>query len=255
MWRLPFMVFLLLLAVGPIRAADLSASFEQANKLYEEGKFAAAVDAYNTLLETGRASTAIYFNRGNAFFKLGQVGRAIASYRLAEQISPRDPDLQANLRFARTQARGGTQYRKDLWHRWLGALTLNEWTLLTAAAAWLLLGLLAIAQWRPELGRKMRNWLVTAGLTVFLLGISLVGALNNGYFTTTAIVITGEAEVRNGPLDESQTAFKVRDGVELNVLDRKDDWLEVVDPAQRSGWVRQSQMLIFEPGREHKSKL
>jgi tetratricopeptide (TPR) repeat protein len=255
MWRLPFMVFLLLLALAPLEAADLSAGFEQANKLYEEGKFAAAADAYNKLLETGSASTALYFNRGNAFFKLGQVGRAIASYRLAEQISPRDPDLQANLRFARTQARGGSPYRKDFWQRWLGALTLNEWAILTAAAAWFLFVLLALTQWRPELGRKLRLWLLTAGICVVILGISLAGALNTGYFTTTAIVVAGEAEVRNGPLDESQPAFKVRDGVELNVLDRKDDWLEVVDPAQRSGWVRQNQTLIFDPGRDRKSKL
>src|SRR4051794_37318735 len=75
-------VLLLLLAVAPARAADLPTNFEQANKLYEEGKFAAAADAYNALVESGSASTAIYFNRGNAFFKLGQIGRAIASYRL-----------------------------------------------------------------------------------------------------------------------------------------------------------------------------
>src|SRR5947208_2144848 len=100
-WHLPVVVLLLLLVALPLRAVDLSAGFEQANKLYEEGKYAAAVDAYTKLLESGSGSEALYFNRGNALFKLGQVGRAIASYRLAEKISPRDPDLRANLQFAR----------------------------------------------------------------------------------------------------------------------------------------------------------
>jgi tetratricopeptide (TPR) repeat protein len=254
-WHLPAIVLLLLLAALPLRAVEFAAAFEQANKLYEEGKYAAAVDAYNQLLETGSASEALYFNRGNALFKLGQVGRAIASYRLAEKISPRDPDLRANLQFARTQARGGSPYRREFWQRWLGTLTLNEWTFLTAGATWIFFMLLAAAQWRPELGRKLRVWLLAASAAVLLLGMSLAGVLNNDCFTTSAIVIAGEAEVRNGPLDESQTAFKVRDGVELNVLDRKDDWLEVVDSAQRVGWVRQNQMLILEPAASGKSKL
>jgi tetratricopeptide (TPR) repeat protein len=253
-WQLPVVILLLLLVALPLRAVDLSAGFEQANKLYEEGKYAAAVDAYNKLLEGGSGSEALYFNRGNALFKLGQVGRAIASYRMAEKISPRDPDLRANLQFARTQARGGSVYRKDFGQRWLGALTLNEWTLVTAVVMWIFFMLLAVAQWRPELGRKLRVCLVAAGSAVLLLGVSLAGVLNNDCFTTSAIVVAGEAEVHNGPLDESQTAFKVRDGVELRVLDRKDDWLEIVDSAQRSGWVRQNQMLLFEPAAARKSK-
>src|SRR6185436_15071392 len=59
-----------------LRAADLTPAFEAANKLYEEGKYPDAIAAYDKLLETGNASAALYFNRGNAFLKLGQLGRA-----------------------------------------------------------------------------------------------------------------------------------------------------------------------------------
>ena len=134
-----------------LQAGDLAADFEQANKFYEEGKYDAAVQAYDKLLETGNASEALYFNRGNALFKLGQVRRAIASYRLAERISPRDPELRANLQFARTRARGGSPYQAERWRLWLGVLTVNEWTLLTAVAAWALFVFLALGQWRTEL--------------------------------------------------------------------------------------------------------
>ena len=47
-------------------------------------------------------------NLGNAYFKSGQLGKAIAAYREAEQMSPRDPDVRANLRFARNQVQGPT---------------------------------------------------------------------------------------------------------------------------------------------------
>jgi tetratricopeptide (TPR) repeat protein len=239
------LVAVFVLAILPLHAADVVSGFEQANKLYEEGKYSLAAKAYDKLIEGGGVSEAIYFNRGNALFKLGQIGRAIASYREAQQLAPRDPDVRANLQFARSQARGGEPYREGLWQRYLEFFTINEWTLLTVAALWIFFALLATGQLRPD--RGLRRWYLVAALAILLPGISLACDLATDYFTTTAIVVTGEAEVRNGPLDESQTAFKVRDGAELNVLDRKDDWLQVLDAGQRVGWLRQNQVLIISP--------
>src|SRR5262245_50565847 len=101
---------LALLFLSSAHAASESAGppFDSANLLYEQGKFAEAASAYQSLLKSGRTSAAVYYNLGNAFFKAGQIGRAIAAYARAEQITPRDPDLRANLQFARNQVQGPT---------------------------------------------------------------------------------------------------------------------------------------------------
>ena len=92
-----------LLHPAAVRAESGSGGFEAANKLYEEGKFAQAAAAYEQLIQSGRVSAPLYFNLGNAWFKSGQMGRAITAYRRAEQLAPRDPDVRANLQFARNQ--------------------------------------------------------------------------------------------------------------------------------------------------------
>src|SRR5437016_6228026 len=69
------------------RAGDVALAFEQANRLYEEEKFTEAAAAYQSMIGNGRVSSALYFNLGNALFKSGQIGRAIANYRLAEQLA------------------------------------------------------------------------------------------------------------------------------------------------------------------------
>jgi tetratricopeptide (TPR) repeat protein len=229
-------------------AADIASAFEAANKLYEQGRYSDAVNGYNQLLASGNVSEALYFNLGNAQFKLGQLGRAIASYREARQLAPRDGELRANLQFARTRARGGSTYHNDRLRVWLGNVSLNEWTLLTAVAFWALFILLALGQWKAELKSKLRSYIVTAAGAAVLFGLCLCLALKLDYLTPSAIVVTGEADVRNGPLDESPGIYKVRDGAELEVVDRKDGWLQVLDPAQRIGWVRQDQVLIFDSG-------
>lgn len=251
-----FILFTLLLAFLslPLFARDLASDFDAANKFYEQGHYADAVTAYDKLLASGPVSESVYFNRGNAYFKLGQVGRAIASYRQAQRLAPRDRDVLANLQFARSRARGGAPYHADRWRTMLASLTLNEWTLLTCVALWVLFALLALNQWRPGLKLSLRNFVLGAGIAAVCFGICLFVSLNVDYLTPSAIVTVGEADVRNGPLEESPGVFKVRDGTELEVLDTKDNWLQVLDPAQRVGWMRQDQVLLLDAGKTQASR-
>lgn len=227
----------------PPSAEDSTAAFDAANILYAEGKFTEAAGAYERILGAGYVSPALYFNLGNAFFKSGQIGRAIAAYRRAEQLSPRDPDLRANLQFARNQVQGPT-LRASRWERLLGTLSLNEWTWLGAGALWLTFALLTVRQLRPALARSLKNWAFAAGGVAVLLIVCLALVFAGSSKSKAAIVAAPEAAVRTGPLDGSPNAFTARDGAELRVLDQKGDWLEVTDGTRR-GWVKLTQVIAL----------
>src|SRR5205823_1595380 len=115
------------------------------------------------------ASPALLFNLGNAFFKNGQVGRAIAAYREAEQIDPRDPDIRANLKFV-LGAVPGNDTRVSGIDRALGLLTLNERGFWTAIALWLWFGCLALGQARPALKNNLRAVVTAAAIFAICFG-------------------------------------------------------------------------------------
>jgi tetratricopeptide (TPR) repeat protein len=234
---------LLLVAAFPPRSPAAAVPFDLANKLYEEGKFTEAASAYEQLARSGETSAALYFNLGNAFFKSGQIGRALAAYRTAEQITPRDPDLRANLQFARNQV-PGPRLLPSRWQRGLGRLALNEWTVLAAVVVWVWLLLLAVLQWRPALRPALRMYALALAVLVVLSCACVAAALRETRFTRTAIVVVRDAVVRYGPLAESPTAFTVHDGAELRVLDQKDEWLQVTAGPRRVGWLRRDQTLV-----------
>jgi tetratricopeptide (TPR) repeat protein len=243
----------LILGVFSSRADDVSARFDAANKLYEQGKFSAAIKSYDELLATGKVSSALYFNRGDAFFKAGELGQAIASYRQAEQLAPRDHALRANLQFVRARARGGAPLPGNRASDWLGYLSLNEWALLFGLSLWLMFIFLICGEWKTDLKPKLKKGFNISICATVLFGVCL-GVRHGIYRSPTAIVTAGEADVRNGPLDESPSLFKVRDGMELEVLDQKDNWLQVQDSAQRTGWLRRDDALLFKAGSPEKSK-
>ncbi len=230
-------------SAGLLPATSVEGAFDAANQLYEQGKYAEAAGAYERLVQAGSVSPVLYFNLGNARFKSSQIGRAIAAYRQAAQLTPRDPDVRANLQFARNRVQG-TTVRASRWARGLGMLSLDEWTELAVAAVWLTFLLLAAMQLRPNLRRPLRSYTAVCGGAAVILGACLGCALTNHRTVDIAIVTRGDATVRNGPLEESKDAFTAHDGAELRVLDRKDEWLQVTDGARSIGWLRREQALV-----------
>jgi tetratricopeptide (TPR) repeat protein len=230
------------LSTNTLAAEDFTKTFDAANKFYEQGKFSEAASAYEKMIQSGSVSPALYFNLGNALFKSSRIGRAIAAYRQAEQLAPRDPDVRANLQFARNQIQGPT-LPPSRWQRWLGKLTVNEWTMLASVALWLSLLSLMLMQIRPALKPSLRSFAIGSGIATVMLCACLATVLFTGS-REIAIVTAHEAAVRSGPLDESQSVFTAHDGEELAILDAKDDWLQV-NAGQRLGWLKREQVLLF----------
>ncbi len=245
-FNLILILFASLFFAGTIFAADVATDFSAANKLYAEGKFSDAAAGYEKILQAGGQSPALLFNYGSAEFKAGHLGRAIAAYRQAAQLSPRDSEIRANLAFARNQVQDGTA-RGARWQNWAGILTLNEGAVLTATLFWLTFGLLIARQLRPALVPKLSTVTrVFVALTIFS-GIVL-GVQAAGHFRSmTAVVVADNVTARSGPFDDAQSAFTVRDGAELSVLDRRDGWVQVTDGTGKSGWLPAKQVEVL-PG-------
>jgi len=236
-----------------LTAQNATATFEEANKLYEQGKYAEAAANYEKLLASTPASPALYFNLGNAWFKAGQNGRAIAAYRQAQKLAPRDPSLRFNLNFVRKKVIGSDSPPPENWQHRLATLTLNEWTGLALGAFWLWFLLLALREVRPAFRRSLSGYATTAGIAACMLMACLGAAVYEQSSVKEAVVIATNAVVRYGPLEESKVFYQLRDGSEVTVLDqqqltvgdKQQSWLQVQDTARRIGWVQSDQLILI----------
>jgi tetratricopeptide (TPR) repeat protein len=243
-WKSAFQFLLALFFTGTIFAADVNTDFSAANELYAKGKFADAAAAYEKILQTGGQSPALLFNYGNAEFKSGHLGQAIAAYRRAELLTPRDAELRANLAFVRNQVQGASR-RESRWQNWVNTLTLNEGAWLTAGLFWAAFALFIVRQIKPALAPKLRGATrLAVALTIFsgaVLGLQAAEHFN----AAVAVVTSAEATARSGPFADAQTAFTAHDGAELSVLARHDDWVQVTDASGKIGWLSRQQAEVL----------
>src|SRR5262249_15505580 len=157
-------VLLLLIAAGASAATDNpQAMFFRANALYADGRYAEAAAEYEHVLGTGVASANVYFNLGHADLKAGDVGRAVLAYERARRLAPGDPDVRANLAFAREQ--NGEDDEPPRWTRVafpLATVWPSDTVLAVAAAAWWALFLLLAARLLLPVARRALGWAVLA---------------------------------------------------------------------------------------------
>ena len=200
---------------------------------------------YQEIIDGGVASGAVWYNQGNAFMQAGQRGRAIAAYRQAQRYRPRDPYLEANLRFA---LRNSTLPRRSLmeyvlfWQNWL-SLPEKYWLLGLAAGVAFVLGLIGLLSERRQLSRLALATLVPVLLLVLSVGYDAYRYRER----THGVVVQPETVARKGDAVSYEPALTgpLEEGTEFHVVERRGDWLLVHLPGGQEGWIEQHAAVLY----------
>lgn len=228
---------------------------EQANRHYESGDFEAAALAYEAMVSDGVQNGVLLFNLGNAYFKQGDIGRAILNYERAALLIPRDQDLRANLALAQSATADRYESQRDsllgqlaqLSARWLSNSELALIGLLLwiiVAALWILHRRLSARQpSQPsarQAGRHEATWMPLIAALVLL--ILVVGLWSIRTYTDStrggAIVLAQEVDVLSGPGEQYVTEFTLHSGAKVSVLESRDAWHRLALPGDElQGWV------------------
>ncbi len=238
-------LFLVLLFAIIATRGDAGADFAAANQFYEQGRFTEAARAYERLIELGTDTTGVHYNLANTRYKAGQLGAALGHWRLAQSASPRQPEIESNLQFA--QANAPTLRRSALqsWESWVRHLTLNEWTVLALASVWLWTALLMGTTLRPTFATGLRGYTLVAAIAALLSLLGLGISAWSRIVRPLAIVISKDAPVRYGPVEESKVAFTLTEGMEARLHESRGGWHRISLPdGQSQGWIRSGTCVV-----------
>jgi len=234
------------LLAAPASAQELESIFERGNEAYAAGQWNEAADAYRELLNAQVVDARVHFNLANAEFRLGRLGPAILNYEKARKLAPSDSEIQENLEFVGSYRFDRVEKRPPIFllsivgsvQRSLGS---GNQAIAALALFWLFSAVLVLALWRRGGFRALHGWLLTA------VGVLLLTVLFSCWFTMDryenrqlAVVMVPAADVVAGPGSSNPTLLTVHEGLTVEVLDIRPEWVQVNLPNGLKGWLSRS---------------
>src|SRR5437762_9334525 len=231
-----FATLLCLTTASRAPAADADAAFAKANADYVGGHFREAIKGYESLVKAQQWSANLFYDLGNAYFRVHDPGHAILNYERALALDPSQAEARANLQLVRDQARA-LELAKSWPEQHLGFLSTNQYAWLGAIAFWcgtFILGALSFARRRPVV------WIFALLLLGVICGasISAIFAFENGSAGRAVAIVTAKnIQARLATAENAGTVLVLPPGSEIKVLSTRGDWIYAALPNDQRGWV------------------
>jgi len=234
----------ILLFVVTFSMAQNNQLFEQGKERYKNGKYQEAITSWMQVLDNGKHSASVYFNLGNAHYKLNHVGPSIYYYEKALQLAPNDKDIKTNLAFAENARIDAIEpLPKTIFSKWYtnvsSILTFDGWAV-TSVVLVMLFVLLFLLYYFSFSERRKR--LLFAGslfsVLLFLVAFTMTYQTYADFNTNNpAIVFSEKTEAKSGPSLGSDNAFLVHEGTKVQITATDANWVRVVLANGKEGWL------------------
>ena len=235
------------LPVAPAAVSAQQALFDEGNRQYQEGDFAAAAASYRAVLDGGFESAEVYYNLGNAHFRLGDVAHAVLNYERAARLDPANEDVQANLGLVNQMLQDRIEPLPRFWmlsaFEWWMTLVPRGWLEAAVAVCYVLLGsaLVLLVLGRFGDGRRaaaLRRIAYAGAVGTVVLGGTLLIREAGWATPEEAVVMAAETRVLSAPSEDGGlTVFTLHEGTTVRIDRRTGEWAEIVLADGKVGWL------------------
>lgn len=221
-----------------------TALFNEANDLYNKGKYAEAIDKYRAILDHNVHSSELYFNLANANYKLNNIAPSIYYYEKALQLDPDDKDIKNNLAFARNMTIDAIDSIPEVGLSKMVKTTTNlyttdTWAYISVVSVICFVILFLVYHFSHETLRKRTTFI----LSLVAIGVAVI-SLSSAFYGHTlnkndhpAIVFAKESKVKSEPNVRSEESFRLHEGTKLQVTDTIGNWSEIKLSDGKTGWI------------------
>ena len=226
--------------------------FDEANTAYNNGDFEAAIEGYAKIEDMGQESAMLFFNKGNAYYKLKNYPMSILYYEKALALEPNNEDIKTNLQIANlTKVDKIDPLPQPVFQRWWdsvkNSLAPNAWAWLTVALLALALAfLLVFFLSRVQALRKTGFFVSLVFIVAFVLSVVFAALSRHDSLThDDAIIITPSVTMMSAPVRSGEELLVLHEGTKVKVIDKIDEWNKVRLADGNIGWIKAEDMSEF----------
>lgn len=232
--------------------AQLQSEINKANKAYKEGFFENAASIYEEVIKKGYASSELYYNLGNAYFKSGEIPLAILNFERAKRLDPTNEDIAYNLQVANNRIIDKIDQLPALFYeKWWDSLkqllSADGWAIATLALAFIFFIILAFFLLSRSL--KVRKALLAVSMVVLTINILTfilsVQSYSEAKDSKEAIVFSATLPVKSSPEETGVDLFVIHEGLKVTITDELSEWKEIKIANGSKGWVKNEALVLI----------
>lgn len=241
MRTLVLLLFITALSTASIASPDYNKLWSAANRNYQLKQYDSAAYYYEQVAAAKPTEAVIYFNLGNTYYRLNDIGKAVLNYERALQINPSYKEAKENLLLTQSRIVNRIPTIPDIFFvAWWKSVTDGNkagiWAILSIIAFLLLIGTLAARR----MG-KLQNTppQLTIGLSIVwmvLLSLAFFSAKNK-ITANTAVVMRDDTPFMRSP-KRGQPISTIPEGTVVKLKNKDKGWIETELPDGRTGWIR-----------------
>lgn len=243
--------FVILLSLSTLASAQVKdypdSLWNAGTQAYIDGQWAEALSAWNSISSLGIESCELYYNIGNACFKMGDYSHAILNYERARRLDPSNADVAHNLAFANEMVQDKIEVIPEVFFEAWGRkmcwkLPSDTWTVLFFVFFALTLACCVVFFLSAGRRRKICFYSGIVLLLISLLCVDFASWQKSDYIRDNSAIITrAVTSVKSSPSRESSTdLFILHEGTKVKILDSVGEWNNIELADGRQGWISAS---------------
>lgn len=242
---------LLFIAYG-LNASDLHDVFDQGNQYYQQGEYELAVESYQKILDEGYASGSLYFNLGNAYYKLGQLGAARLNYERAANYLKNDEALEENLQLINLRLVDQIEpvpqfFLNTVWNKIVDFMALSTLIWIISGLLWLVLIVFSLRHYFRSRGHGNRFKMLYVTVLLLFIFVALISAqkIYNLETEQYGIIMKSSVTSRAEPKAGATEVFILHAGTKVQIERIAGDWFEVRLEDGKTGWLESTNLEII----------
>ena len=217
---------------------------DSAAQHYSDRNYEKAILLYESLISSGYESSELYYNLGNAYYKLNKVAPAIYYFEKSLKLNPTNADAKTNLAFANRMTIDAIDVLpktifQDFSHTIIYKLRYETWAKMAVGFSFFGALIFLLYHFSYSSRKKLLYFNVSLFSGILLI-ITLAFAYKSYDFQvnrTEAIIFKQTTEIKNAPTLNSETVFKLHEGTKVEILDEIDDWKKIKLADGKIGWL------------------
>ncbi|MCI9606839.1 MAG: tetratricopeptide repeat protein [Muribaculaceae bacterium] len=253
-------LYIIMCLAGLFSAVDLSAQTpleSRADSAYTADDFTLAAELYSRIIAESGTSSALYYNLGNCYYRLGKTGKAIVAYERALRLDPTNASAKTNLEFVNSRIfdRQGERgsFMSNSFDKAATITGSNTMAWIAFGFFVLCLGGIALYIFSSAIGARKVGFF--GAIVMFLLTVcaGILAARGASIATNpdTAIIVSPSALLSTSPRepkDRREEAMLLHEGTKLEILDSisaQNDttglkWLDIKVDNHHRAWIKSS---------------